>query len=419
MQAQDWLGAFPGSVRPHDPDPDTLPRPLARMREYRRPNSVAATAIGAAVTVVALLPVFLTSAMAVQITTDLAFGSAGLGLAVAAFRSGGAITSVFLGRLADRLGALRSIRLAAGIGIVTAVGIATTARGLWSLVAWLALGGSSLAMAQPGANRLLMAIVDPKRLGTAFGLKQSAPPIAAMLSGAAVPAVAVTIGWRWGFALAAVAGLALVASLNPPPAKERESGKAARASRTKLEDRGTILLLSLGFGLGTSTSSATTTFFVASAADAGSTPQFAGTMLAVASFFAIGSRILAGIISDRMVHGHLRMCAALLLTGSVGIAMLASGTETLMAVGAVIALVGVWGFNGVFWFALVRAYPDTPGRITGAVSPGGLLGSTLGPLFFGVMAERAGYSLSWSIVSGVALVAASVLMLGNQRLKRR
>lgn len=389
------------------------------MREYRRPRPVTATAIGAAVTVVALLPVFLTSAMAVQMTADLAFGSAGLGLSVAAFRSGGAVTSVFLGRLADQMGATRAIRVAALIGVVTAIGIATTARGLWSLVFWLAIGGSSLAMAQPGANRLLMAIVDPKRLGTAFGLKQSAPPIAAMLSGAAVPLVAITVGWRWGFAMAAVAGLALAFSLRPPPAKERASAKDARAARSKLEDRGIIVLLAIGFGLGTSTSSATTTFYVASAAASGSTPQFAGTMLAIASFAAIGSRILSGIISDRIVGGHLMLCAGLMGTGSIGIALLSSGTQTLMSVGAVIALIGVWGFNGVFWFALVRAYPTAPGRITGAVSPGGLMGSTMGPLFFGIVAERIGYQTAWLIMAGVAVVAAGVMLLGNRRLGNR
>ena len=389
------------------------------MREYRRPKPVTATAIGAAVTVVALLPVFLTSAMAVQMTTDLAFGSAGLGLAVAAFRSGGAAMSVFLGRLADELGAIRAIRLAALIAVVATIGIATTARGLWSLVFWLAIGGSSLAIAQPGANRLLLAIVDPRRLGTAFGLKQSAPSIASMASGAAVPLVAITIGWRWGFVMAAVAGVMLAIGLRPPPPRERSSSKDAKASRGPLEDRGIIMLLALGFGLGTSTSSATTTFYVASAAASGSTPQFAGTMLAIASFAAITARVVAGVVSDRIVRGHLMLCAGLMGTGSIGIALLSSGTQTLMSIGAVIALMSCWGFNGVFWFALIRAYPTAPGRITGAVSPGGLVGSTLGPLGFGVVAERIGFQTAWLIMAVVAVVAAGVMLAGNRRLGSR
>ena len=185
------------------------------------------------------------------------------------------------------------------------------------------------------------------------------------------------------------------------------------------EDRGVIVLLSLGFGLGTSTSSAATTFYVASAAASGSTPQFAGTMLAVASFAAIGSRVLAGIISDRIVRGHLAVCAGLIGTGSIGVVLLSSGTPTLMSIGVVIALIGCWGFNGVFWFALVRAYPEAPGRITGAVAPGGLIGSTIGPLYFGIVAEGIGFQFAWLSMAAVAVVAAGVLLLGGRRLGQR
>lgn len=374
-------------------------------------------ALGAAVTVVALLPVFLTGAMAVQLTTDLAFGSAGLGLAVAAFRSGGAVTSVFLGRLADHLGAMRTIRIAAGIAALTAVGVATTVHSLWTLVPWLALGGSALALAQPGANRLLMNVVSGNRLGTAFGLKQSAPPVASMLSGAAVPLIAVTIGWRWGFGFAAIAALVLMLTTRVPPPKPVDTDRPRTTSRIPLENRSVIILLAIAFGLGTSTSSATTTFFVASAAAAGSSSTAAGTMLAVASIAAIASRVGAGIVSDRFTQGHLAICAGLMITGAVGITLLATGSPALMSAGVLIALVGCWGFNGVFWFALVRAYPSTPGRITGAVSPGGLMGSTLGPLVFGVLTERIGYSRSWWTIAVVAVIAAVVMLVGNRRLR--
>jgi MFS family permease len=374
-------------------------------------------AIGAAVTVTALLPVFLTGAMAVQLTEELAFGSAGLGLAVAAFRSGGAATSVFLGRLADRLGAMRTIRLSALVATIAALGIALTVTRLASLVFWLAIGGSALALAQPGANRLLMAVVDPGKLGTAFGFKQSAPPIASLLAGAAVPIIAVTIGWRWAFGLAALAALTLMLRTATPPKPDLPPRKE-RAKPEPLPHRWVIVLLAVGFGLGTSTSSAVTTFYVASAADAGSTSAFAGSVLAVASFSAIFARIAAGVISDRLMTGHLLMCASLVAIGSVGIALLATGTPALMAFGLHIALMGNWGFNGVFWFALVRSYSDAPGRITGAVSPGGLMGSTLGPLVVGLVVEATSFQTAWVIVAAVGVVAATTLALGGRRLRR-
>jgi hypothetical protein len=36
--------------------------------------------------------------------------------------------------------------------------------------------------------------------------------------------------------------------------------------------------------------------------------------------------------------------------------------------GVVLALAGTWGFHGVFWFSIVRAYPATPGRVTGTTT---------------------------------------------------
>jgi MFS family permease len=388
------------------------------MREYRRPTAKGAMAIGAAVTVTALLPVFLTGAMAVQLTEELAFGSAGLGLAVAAFRFGGASTSLFLGRLADQLGAMRTIRLSALVAAIAGLGIALTVNRLATLVVWLAIGGSALALAQPGANRLLAAVVDPKKLGTAFGFKQSAPPIASLLSGAAVPIIAITVGWRWAFVLAGAAALSLLLATSAPPPKPKTVETATRTKREPLPHRVVLVLLALGFGLGTSTSSAITTFYVASAASAGSTSAFAGTVLAVASFAAIGARIAAGIISDRLFTGHLTMCAALVAVGSSGVALLATGSPTWMSVGLAIALMGNWGFNGVFWFALVRSYPDAPGRITGAVSPGGLLGSTLGPLVIGLVIDATSYRTAWLSVTAVGFLAATTLALGGRRLKR-
>jgi MFS family permease len=375
-------------------------------------------AIGAAVTVTALLPVFLTGAMAVQLTEELAFGSAGLGLAVAAFRFGGASTSLFLGRLADQLGAMRTIRLSALVAAIAALGIALTVNRLATLVLWLAIGGSALALAQPGANRLLAAVVDPRKLGTAFGFKQSAPPIASLLSGAAVPIIAITVGWRWAFVLAAVAAISLLLATSSPPPKVKDVEATTKTKREPLPHRLVLVLLALGFGLGTSTSSAVTTFYVASAASAGSSPAFAGTVLAVASFGAIGARIAAGVISDRLFTGHLTMCAALVAVGSAGIALLATGSPTWMSVGLAIALMGNWGFNGVFWFALVRSWPDAPGRITGAVSPGGLLGSTLGPLLIGFVIAATSYRTAWVSVTAVGLLAATTLALGGRRLKQ-
>jgi hypothetical protein len=86
-------------------------------------------------------------------------------------------------------------------------------------------------------------------------------------------------------------------------------------------------------------------------------------------------------------------------------------------VAVVVALGGIWGFNGVFWFALIKAFPGSPGAITGVVAPGALLGSTIGPILFGLIAENAGYREAFAVFTVVAVATAAGLLLGDRGLK--
>ena len=88
------------------------------MKPYAPPTARAAMIVGTATVVVGSLPVFLTGELAVELTSELAFGSTGLGLAVAVYRLTGAAASPWLGSLADRLGTVRAIRLAAFIAAI-------------------------------------------------------------------------------------------------------------------------------------------------------------------------------------------------------------------------------------------------------------------------------------------------------------
>lgn len=389
----------------------------ARVSTTPRRSPARAIGLGGGVAIVYVLPVFLTGALSVEIMRDLAFGSAGLGLAVGAHRFAGAIMSPYLGRWADRLGATRSIRLTALIAMAASLGIATTATRWAILVAWMTVGGCAQALGTPAANRLLSNVIRPARLGTAFGIKQSAPPTATMLAGLSVPVIALTIGWRWAYVAAALLGVVVIfAAGRPPPVDPR---RRAESAGSRLADRRMILLLAVAFGLGNATSSTVTTFYVDAAVRAGTSADFAGTMLAVASIATIITRVVSGAVSDRLSTGHLRLCAGLLVVGSIGIAMLATGRPAWMAAGALVGLAGTWGFGGVFWFALVRAYPDAPGQASGAIAPGVLGGSTAGPVVFGFIADSAGFAVAWTFIGVVALVAAGAALVCSRKLARR
>ncbi len=375
-----------------------------------------AMVIASLATVAGSLPVFFTAAMAVQVSHDLNFGTVGIGAAVATFFGTMALTSMYLGRVADRLGATRSLRIASFGAGVSALGIATSARAWWALAGWLVVSGTAAALAQPAANRLLINRVRITRLGTAFGLKQSAPPTASMLAGLSVPVIALTVGWRWAFAVAAIAAVAMAIAVGPTPSSA--PAPVARKERQKLQplrDPGTLLLLATGFGLGFASNSAVLAFFVDAATRSGLSSSAAGLVFAASSLAAIIVRVVAGIACDRLTFRPLRLCAALLTTGAVGVALLAAGGPGLVPVGGIMAIAGTWGFPGVFWFAVLRAYPQTPGRITGAMAPASV-GGVLGPIGFGVLAANVSDGAAWWATAGVALLAALAMLFGAQRL---
>lgn len=399
-------------------------------RQRIGPAEIRSLVIGASATIVTPLPQFLTGAMAVQMTSDLRFGAALLGVAIAINRAGQGISSLFLGRLADQLGSTRALRLAMWISAITSLGIATTARNFASLAAWLFVASFAHALSQPASNRLLSRRVRPGRLGTAFGLKQSATPMSTMLAGFAVPVFAVGVGWRWAFVATAVMALALVVTLTRRlpalPANGAAvqggagtTGAAAapvRSERVRIPFSPFLLLTSVAFGLVLAGNVVVPSFYVGSAVEAGTRVEVAGFLLGAASVAAIVVRILSGLACDHLVRRPLLLVAALVAFGGAGILLLATGEPRLMNVGVVMAVVGTWGFNAVFWYAIVRAYPQAPGSITGLLSPGGQAGATLGVLAFGFLVERFGYGPSWTIAAGmaftsaVAMVAASVLL---------
>jgi hypothetical protein len=73
-----------------------------------------------------------------------------------------------------------------------------------------------------------------------------------------------------------------------------------------------------------------------------------------------------------------------------------------------LAVLGAWGWPGVFFFTVVNAYPEFPARATGLVLSTNLMGTVAGPLVVGLLAGQGNYSAAWLFVS----VAAAVSTLG-------
>ena len=380
-----------------------------------RPLNYRPVLLAVAVATVGVLPAFLTGGLAVQIRSELDFGSAALGLAVAVFFVSASLASVVMGRVVERIGAHRAMRVSATGSAAALLGVALFAGSWAGLVACLMLGGLANAVAHPATHLSLARKVPANRQGFSFGIKQAAIPAATLLAGLAVPIIAVTFGWRWAFA--GGAALALLLSFIVP-AETLGGVRKIKEARAGDVPTAPLVLLALGIGLGSAAATPLGAFIVESSVAAGLRVETAGLMLALGSAMGIVVRVTFGRLADGMGGGSLRLVAAMLGVGVVGFALLANGSGGLIVPGILLAFGAGWGWPGLFNFAVVKTNPNAPAAATGITQTGASGGAALGPLVFGVVVEAASYEAAWLLCGAIALVALVAILAGRAMILR-
>ena len=151
-----------------------------------------------------------------------------------------------MGRVVERIGAHRAMRVSATGSAAALLGVALFAESWAGLVACLVLGGLANAVAHPATHLSLARKVPANRQGFSFGIKQAAIPAATLLAGLAVPIIAVTFGWRWAFA--GGAALALLLSFIGP-AETLGGVRKIKEARAGDVPTAPLVLLALGIGL--------------------------------------------------------------------------------------------------------------------------------------------------------------------------
>ena len=366
----------------------------------------------AGLTTLGALPVFLLSAQAVLIREELHFSEPQLGLAVSAFFASAAVSSMWAGALVERLGR-RTGTVASGVlAAVTLLLIAATARSYPVLVALLVLAGVSNAALQMTANVTLARAVPAGRRGLAFGVKQSAVPIAVLIGGLAVPTVGVVVGWRWTFGAAAVAALAVVAAgMRMPAARSATRRPEAAADRPP---RGALVVSFLAMVLASGSVNALGSFLPAWAFQVGLEPGTAGVLVAVGSAISVLVRVVSGVLADRRRGRNLRVVSSYLVVGSLGLAVLSIEDMWALLLGTLVAFGIGWAWPGLFLFAVVRVGRDSPATASGAVQAGAFAGGAAGPVLFGLLVGAAGYPDAWRTAAVTLLAAALLLMVARR-----
>lgn len=365
-----------------------------------------------AVTTAGVLPVFLFGGLAVQLRGDLGLSDSTRGLVTFGYFMVSAALSIASGRLTERFGSRAVMRVASVTGVMSLLGIAT-ARSLPVVFVALGVGGFSNALGQPAANTLIVRTIATTRQGLALGVKQAAIPAATLIAGLAVPTVGLTIGWRWAFVGAAVLALASTFVV-PSLGTEVRTGPRGvpTAERFAVVP---LVVLGVGVGLGSAMANALAAFLTSSAVASGIAAGSAGLLLALGSALGLVMRVGSGWTADRGGGDHLARVSAMLVGGALGLAAIATGLPWLVMIGAFLAFGLGWSWPGVFNLAVVNHHPRSPAAATGFTQTGSYTGAAMGPLAMGALVQHRGYSTAWIVFSGVAVLAA-VVMLAARRL---
>lgn len=369
--------------------------------------------VATGVAILGVMPVFLVGAFAPAIRAEMAVDEARLGLTVAVGFGSAAIASGSLGSWVEHIGARRGFVLALALAATALLGIATLGRSWPVLAAFVAVGGVGNGLAQPSTN-LALAQSAPARPGLVFGAKQSGAPAATLIAGAAVPALGATLGWRWAFA--AVACLAaFVAAALPDEMPDRRPQRPEAAAVPDVDVRLLAGLAAAG-GIGVAAATSLASFVVVSAVAGGMPVDAAGWLLSIGSVAAIVARLSIGSLADRRGRGMLEVVSAMLVSGTVGLLLLAAGVPELVWVGTVLGFAGGWGWTGLLMYATVRLCAGAPARATGIVQAGAAAGAAVGPFAFGALVTHTSFATAWRAAAMAAAVAAGLILVVRWRI---
>lgn len=368
---------------------------------------VAATATTTTVTV---MPVFLVGGLAVQISGELHFSPAGLGLVVSLYFAGSALSSLLAGQLVERLGARITSRCGILLAVFSMLGIALAHSYVVLGMILVACAGAN-TLGQLSSNHILAQHIPRHRQGLSFGVKQAATPLATLIAGAAVPTVGLTVGWRWAFVLTAALGLlalALVPQDGPRSSLLVPPGKTEHATAP-------LIVLAAAAGLAAASAYALGIFLVDSSVRGGLDPALAGAMLTLGSVIGLGARLLGGWLADRCSSRHIIGLAATLAVGGLGMSLLAVPNVSAMVIGTALGYGLGWSWPGVLTFIVVQLKPAAPATATSVTQFGIYAGGFIGPIAFGTLAAGWSYSLAW-LIAAITMLVASGLMLVAHRL---
>ena len=352
-----------------------------------------------------------------------------IGFIVTIVFAAAAVSSIWLGNLADKISVRRQMVLIF-LGTALALAVAAFAESYWLLLVAAVLAGPAQSISNPTTNRVIMRAVPLEKRTGWIGVKQSGVQASQLFSGLFFPAVALALGWT-GAALggALVCVLLWLVSLKyvPSPAQLTRRHEAAPEPEPAevTVDTGKISTVETKDSLPT-----VVYFFAAIAMLSGMgmqatnvyLPLFAVQELNFSLVLGGAAAAASGIIgvvsriawSRRMQAGAEPSRLLMLISGGALLGVLAFlgaalwQQPALVWTGAALHGITVFGANVVINAGLLRVVPTHKiGAASGLNSMGMYTGFALGPLIMGLFQD-----MTHSFMAGWLFVGLSYLLCG-------
>ena len=322
----------------------------------------------------------------------------------------GALLSPMAGRLVERFGGARSMRVTLVVAAIGGV-LTALAQSYVFLLVGMVVGGLAAGMGNPSTNRAIASSELGNLGGVITGVKQSGVQAAVLVSGFVLPLMIDQWGWRSGQWATAVAALALIAAVTVVPADPGglvggAASSATRAGHSILTIRTAVYGALLGFvggGLGRFLPLYAEEVLELSLADA-------GRIFGIGGLVSIPVRIVSGRSIDRGFSAPATLFL-MAVWGAVSVAIIAAadpGPNMLIWVGTVLNGITLGSWNTAANWIMIRQ--PNPGQSTGLLYMGFFAGISVGgPLIGWTIDATDSYNLAW-IISGAVTVAGAVVI---------